>query len=176
METSYRYEVLNWSRYHEWFKKLKEGQHSVKNNIRSGWLSTLTDECHVARVKELIWTNRWLTIQEIVEECNILFHEMVHFSRLNAKVILTVFFFLLWRNHEFLPQGHVGCFFIRRFHHKFLPQGQTINCVYYLEVLIWLLESVRKKRLELWHSGEWVLQTQQCFHSFSTYHSRVLHT
>lgn len=54
------HEVLKQSMYSEWFKRSKEGQHSVGYDNRSGWPSTLTEECR-------------LTIRQISEECNIWF-------------------------------------------------------------------------------------------------------
>jgi len=42
-------------------------------------------------------------------------------------------------------------------HHKYAPDGQTINMVSYVEVLRHLHESVRRKRLEKWQDGDWIL-------------------
>ena len=42
-------------------------------------------------------------------------------------------------------------------HHKYIPDGQTINKEFYLEVLRRLCESVRRKRLEKWWDGDWIL-------------------
>ena len=42
-------------------------------------------------------------------------------------------------------------------HFEFVPQGQTFNQQFYLEVLKWLHDAVRRKRPELWQSGEWLL-------------------
>jgi hypothetical protein len=33
---------------------------------------------------------------------------------------------------------------------EFIPQGQTVNRAYYVEILMRLLETVRRKRPELW--------------------------
>ena len=41
---------------------------------------------------------------------------------------------------------------------EFVPQGQTANKQFYLEVLKRLSDAVRRKRLEFWRSGEWLLQ------------------
>jgi hypothetical protein len=35
-------------------------------------------------------------------------------------------------------------------HFEFIPQGQTVNHVYYVEILKWLGEAVHRKRLKLW--------------------------
>jgi len=40
---------------------------------------------------------------------------------------------------------------------EFVPQGQTVNQRFYLEVFKRLRDAVRRKRPELWRSGEWLL-------------------
>lgn len=40
-------------------------------------------------------------------------------------------------------------------HSEFVPYGQTVNKEFYLEVLKRLRNSVRRKRPELWATGEW---------------------
>lgn len=49
------------------------------------------------------------------------------------------------------------CFFDIRgiVHSEFVPPGQTVNQHYYLQVLKRLRESIRKKRTNLWLSGDW---------------------
>ena len=42
-------------------------------------------------------------------------------------------------------------------HREFVPPGQTVNQQFYLEVLRGLRENVRRKRPELWRSGDWFL-------------------
>ena len=41
-------------------------------------------------------------------------------------------------------------------HKEFVPPGQTVNQQFYLEVLISLQDSVRKKQ-DMWSSGDWFL-------------------
>ena len=49
-------------------------------------------------------------------------------------------------------------FDIRGFvHYEFVPTGQTVNQVYYLEVLKRLREKVRRKRPELFANNLWIL-------------------
>src|SRR5215469_16928823 len=60
--------------------------------------------------------------------------------RSNVKVLLTIF--LDYR-------GVV--------HHKYAPQGQTINKEYYRDVLRRLRDAVRRKRQDLWSTGNWRL-------------------
>ena len=40
-------------------------------------------------------------------------------------------------------------------HHKHLPEDSTVNQTYYIEVLKRLRDAVRRKRSELWRSGDW---------------------
>ena len=42
-------------------------------------------------------------------------------------------------------------------HYEFVPTGQTVNQVYYLEVLKRLREKVRPKRPEIFASNSWIL-------------------
>ena len=58
--------------------------------------------------------------------------------RSKIKVLLTVFFD---------ASGVV--------HHEHLPEGSTVNQTYYIEVLKRLRDAIRRKRPELWSSGDW---------------------
>ena len=42
-------------------------------------------------------------------------------------------------------------------HYEFVPSGQTVNQVYYLEVLKRLREKLRQKRPELFANNSWIL-------------------
>ena len=42
-------------------------------------------------------------------------------------------------------------------HYEFVPTGQTVNQVYYLDVLKRLHEKVRRKRAELFANNSWIL-------------------
>ena len=42
-------------------------------------------------------------------------------------------------------------------HYEFVPTGQTVNLVYYLEVLERLHEKVRRKQPELFANNSWIL-------------------
>ena len=56
-------------------------------------------------------------------------------------------------------QKHAHVFFDIRgiVHHEFLPQGQTVNAQFYCSVLRRLRVNIRRKRLELWRAGNWLL-------------------
>ncbi|GFT38234.1 histone-lysine n-methyltransferase setmar-like protein [Trichonephila clavipes] len=47
-------------------------------------------------------------------------------------------------------------------HHEYAHTGQTINKEYYIEVLKRLRNAIRRKRLQLWESGDWLLHHRQC--------------
>ena len=62
--------------------------------------------------------------------------------------------------------------------HKYAPDGQTVNKEFYMEVLRRLHESVRRKRLEKWQDGNWILHhdnapahTSHLVHQFLAKHS-----
>ena len=61
-------------------------------------------------------------------------------SRSNVKAMWIVFFY------------HGGVV-----HHEYAPPGQTITKEYYIKVLLWLRYAVRRKRSQLWASGDWQL-------------------
>ena len=42
-------------------------------------------------------------------------------------------------------------------HHEFVPQGQTVNQEVYISVLRCMREALRRRRPDLWASGEWTL-------------------
>ncbi|XP_060846008.1 protein GVQW3-like [Rhopalosiphum padi] len=57
------------------------------------------------------------------------------------------------------------------FHYEFAPTGQTINQVFYKQVLERLREEVRRKRPEAWKSKSWFLhhESRQCTGAFCTF-------
>ena len=42
-------------------------------------------------------------------------------------------------------------------HHEFVPQGQTVNREVYISVLRRMRETLRRRRPDLWASGQWTL-------------------
>jgi len=60
--------VLSRTTCFEWFKRLKEGRTSVKDNERPGRPSTSKTNETVARVREVIRNDRRLTIREVAED------------------------------------------------------------------------------------------------------------
>ena len=39
-------------------------------------------------------------------------------------------------------------------HHEYLPEGSAVNQTYYIEVLKRLRDAIRRKKPELWRSGD----------------------
>ena len=56
---------------YEWWKRFKEGRTSVDDDPRSGRPSTSKTEGNVANVREVIRSNRRLTVREVAEEVSI---------------------------------------------------------------------------------------------------------
>jgi transposase len=56
---------------YEWWKRFKEGRTSVDDDQRSGRPSTSKTDDNVANVREVIRSNRRLTVREVAEEVNI---------------------------------------------------------------------------------------------------------
>ncbi len=55
----------------KWTKRFSEGRESLKDHDRVGSpFTSLTDE-KVVEVHKLIWSNRYLTVREIGDECHI---------------------------------------------------------------------------------------------------------
>ena len=77
-------------------------------------------------------------------------------SKQNASVRM-VFPFQTRRNDDSRSTSFRSCFFDVRgiVHSEFVPPGQTVNQSFYLEVLRRLRHDLRKKRPELWQTGDW---------------------
>jgi hypothetical protein len=56
---------------YECFKRFKDSLHSTRDEPRLGRLSTSCDDDHVAQVREIVRSDRRLTVREIAEECSI---------------------------------------------------------------------------------------------------------
>ena len=54
-----------------WWKRFKEVQTSVDDDLLSGQPSTSKTDDNVANVREVIRSNRCLTVREVAEEVNI---------------------------------------------------------------------------------------------------------
>ncbi|GFU99560.1 protein GVQW3 [Trichonephila clavipes] len=59
------------ARVFEWLRRFKEGRQSVDSDPRSGRPSTSRNEDKIAQVKDVVRSDRCLTVREIVQECHI---------------------------------------------------------------------------------------------------------
>jgi hypothetical protein len=55
---------------YEWYKLFKDGRQSTHDEPLLGRPSTSCEDIHVAQVREIVRSNRRLTVREIAEECN----------------------------------------------------------------------------------------------------------
>jgi hypothetical protein len=65
-------QCMSSTRCYEWFKRFKDGRQSTHDAPRLGRPSTSCDNAHVVQVREIVSSNRRLTVWEIAEECNML--------------------------------------------------------------------------------------------------------
>jgi hypothetical protein len=56
---------------YEWFKRFKDGRQSTHDEPHLGQSSMSCDGAHVVQVREIVRSNRRLTVRETAEECNI---------------------------------------------------------------------------------------------------------
>jgi hypothetical protein len=71
MKSIYGDQCMSCTRCYEWFKRFKDSQPSTHDEPCLGQPSVSCDDAHVAVVHEIMRSNHHLTVQEIVEECNI---------------------------------------------------------------------------------------------------------
>jgi len=71
LKIAFREEAMGRTQTHEWWKRFKEGRTSVDDDPRSGRPSTSKTDGNVAKVREVIHTNRRLTVREVAEEVSI---------------------------------------------------------------------------------------------------------
>ena len=56
---------------YKWVKRFSEGTESVTDKERSGRPSTSRTEKHIAKVRQNVHENHWLTVRSIAEQVNI---------------------------------------------------------------------------------------------------------
>ena len=84
---------MSTSRDYEWYKRFKKGGEDVDDDIRTGRPSIISDE-NVSKIKEIVLTNRRITIREVAEKVNIsysscesIFRDILGFKRVSAKFV-----------------------------------------------------------------------------------------
>jgi len=71
LQQAYGEDCLSRTQCHEWYQRFKSGRTSIKDDSKSGRLSTSMDDDHVEKVLALIRQNRRLTVREVDEEVGI---------------------------------------------------------------------------------------------------------
>ena len=71
LKISFGEEAMCRNQTYEWWKRFKEGRNSVDHDPRSGRPSMSKTDDNVAKVCEVIHSNRRLTVQEVAEEVSI---------------------------------------------------------------------------------------------------------
>src|SRR5215475_1605402 len=94
LEIAFGEEAMCRTQTYEWWKRFKEGRTSVDTDPRSGRPSTSKTDDNVAKVRELIRSNRSLTVREVAEEvsisktvCHEILTENLGMHRIAAKFV-----------------------------------------------------------------------------------------
>ncbi|GFY08975.1 protein GVQW3 [Trichonephila clavipes] len=148
LQKAFKDEWMGKTQIKEWYGRFKNGRTSVDSDPRSGRPSTGTSSHNVERVRVAVEQDHRLTVRELEDEIRI--------PKMEVSVGATA---------EKSPskskqhQVNVDCFFYYEgiVHHKYAHTGQTINKEYYVEVLKRLRNAIRRKRPQLWESGDWLL-------------------
>lgn len=85
---------LSRTRVSEWHRRFAAGRESVKDNPRPGRETTSTNEENIEKIKQLILSERRITLREIADECGISYgscqsivHDHLGMRRLAAKFV-----------------------------------------------------------------------------------------
>ena len=71
LKMAFREEPMDRTQTYEWWKRFKEGRNSVDDDPRSERPSTSKTDDNVANVREVIGSNRRLTVREVAEDVSI---------------------------------------------------------------------------------------------------------
>jgi transposase len=96
---------MSGTRCYEWFKRYKDGRKSTYDEPRLGRPSTSCNDAHVMQVREIMRSNRRLTVREIAEDCNISIGSYHHILMTKLEMHRVVSKFL----PQFLTQGQRDC-------------------------------------------------------------------
>jgi len=94
LKIAFREEAMGKTQTYEWWKRFEEGRTSVDDDPRSGRPSTSKSDDNVAKVREVIHSNRHLTVREVAEEvsisktvCHEILTENLGMHRIAAKFV-----------------------------------------------------------------------------------------
>jgi len=94
LKKAFREEAMGRTQTYEWWKRFKGGRTSVHDDPRSGRSSTSKTDDNVAKVREVIRSNRRLTVRDVAEEvsisktvCHEILTENLSMHRIAAKFV-----------------------------------------------------------------------------------------
>ncbi|UYV83244.1 hypothetical protein LAZ67_23000266 [Cordylochernes scorpioides] len=139
--------ALSRSRTFEWFSRFLKGREKVNDDQHTGRPRSLSCEENKLKIKELIKSNRIISIKDLSSETGLsvgLCHQIVtkdlDMIRTFSKCVPRI-----------LKEEQ------KEDHHEFLPFGRTINQEVYLGIMRRLREAVRLKRPERWQNKDWII-------------------
>ncbi|XP_034851220.1 protein GVQW3 isoform X1 [Mirounga angustirostris] len=94
LKEAYGNEVMSRARVFDWHKRFKEGREDVRDDARSGRPVTHRTDENIQKVKDLVCSNRRLTVRMMAEELNLdketvrlILKENLNMRKVSAKVI-----------------------------------------------------------------------------------------
>ena len=93
LQQTYVEDCLSRTQCHEWYQCFKLGRMSIKDDPKSGWPSTSTDNHHVEKVLAVIHQNHRLTVHEVAKEvgiCKSLCH-LILTNKLKMRCVEAIF-------------------------------------------------------------------------------------
>ncbi|XP_026243113.1 protein GVQW3 isoform X2 [Urocitellus parryii] len=94
LKEAYGDEVMSRARVFDWHKRFKEGREDVRDDARSGRPVTHRTDENIQKVKDLVCSNRQLTVRMMAEELNLdketvrlILKENLNMRKVSAKVI-----------------------------------------------------------------------------------------
>ncbi|XP_054432271.1 protein GVQW3 [Pteronotus mesoamericanus] len=97
LKEAYGNEVMSRARVFDWHKRFKEGREDVRDDARSGRPVTHRTDENIQKVKDLVCSNRQLTVRMMAEELNLdketvrlILKENLNMRKVSAKVISAI--------------------------------------------------------------------------------------
>ncbi|XP_044927261.1 protein GVQW3 isoform X2 [Mustela putorius furo] len=94
LKEAYGDEVMSRARVFDWHKRFKEGREDVRDDARSGRPVTHRTDENIQKVKDLVCSNRRLTVRMMAEELNLdketvrlILKENLNMRKISAKVV-----------------------------------------------------------------------------------------
>ncbi|XP_030873361.1 protein GVQW3 [Leptonychotes weddellii] len=94
LKEAYGNEVMSRARVFDWHKRFKEGREDVRDDARSGRPVTHRTDENIQKVKDLVCSNRRLTVRMMAEELNLdketvrlILKENLNMRKVSAKVV-----------------------------------------------------------------------------------------